>query len=84
MRFEKNFFCSFDSLRPSQRFFSYVETGFPGLNRTKQGLMCLALKEHNAVRLKPTTARSQVKRFTTAHPIKNKYFFVLIIFTEIA
>ena len=27
------FFCSFDSLRPSQQFFSYVEMGLPGLDQ---------------------------------------------------
>ena len=33
----------FDSLRPSQQFFSYVRTGLPGLNQYyKQRFMCLA------------------------------------------
>ena len=26
-------FCLFDSLRPSQQFFSYVRMGLPGLNQ---------------------------------------------------
>ena len=40
--------CLFDSLHPSQQFFSYVGTGLPGLTSTMQGLMCLA-QGHNAV-----------------------------------
>ena len=54
-------FVCFDSLRPSQQFFSY------GLTSTKQGLMCLA-QGHNTVmlvRLEPATPRSRVKHSTT-------------------
>ena len=40
----------FDSLRPSQQFFSYVGTVLPGLTSTKQGLIHLA-QGHNAVAL---------------------------------
>ena len=37
--FIKDFFVRFDSLPASQQFFSYVETGLPGLNEYyKQGL----------------------------------------------
>ena len=35
-------FVRFDSLRPSQQFFSYVGKSLPGFTSTKQGLMCLA------------------------------------------
>ena len=60
----------FDSLRLSQRSFSNVGTGLPGLNQNQQGLMCLA-QGHNAVmlvRLEPVTLRSRVK-YSTNEPL---------------
>ena len=41
-------FVRFDSLRPSQHFFSYVARVFLGWTSTKQGIKYLA-QEHNVV-----------------------------------
>ena len=54
----------FDSLRPSQQFFSHVRTGLSGLNQYKAADKYLA-QGHNtvtpaAVRLEPATLRSLV------------------------
>ena len=64
MRTMNKFVCLFDSLRPSQQFFSYFRKGLPGLNKYygKQGLVCLA-QGHSALmpmRLVPATPRSRV------------------------
>ena len=59
-------FVWFDSLYPSQQFFSYVRTGLPRLNQYLAGT--ILSQGHNPVpllRLKPTTFRFQVKHSTT-------------------
>ena len=60
-------FVCFDSLCPSQQFFSHVGMGILGLTSIKQRIKCLAQghKAVSPVRLEPETLQSPVKHSTT-------------------
>ena len=65
-------FVWFDSLRPSQQYFSYVGTGLPGMNQTMLGLMCLA-QWHDAVtpeRLETVALWSRVRSVWIQNAVK--------------
>ena len=62
-------FVWFDSLHLSQQVFSFVRTGIPGMNQSKQGLMCLA-QGHNTltpVSLQPITPRLKSSTLPLSH-----------------
>ena len=62
------FVCS-DSLHPSQQFFTYVETGLPGLNQylAEDKVSCSRTQHSALVRLEPTTPQSRVKHSPLNH-----------------
>ena len=60
-------FVWFCSLLPSQQFFSYVETGFPGMNQyqARINVSCLRTQQSDAVEARTRNPHSQVKGSTT-------------------
>ena len=62
-------FVRFDSLRPSQQFFSYVRTSIPGLNQYLAEYKVSCSRTHYAasfsVRFKPITPPARVKHSIT-------------------
>ena len=67
-------FVRFDSLRPSQQCFSYVETVLPELTSTNLRKLCLA-QGHSTVPLeglKPATPRHRVKH-STSEPLCSQF-----------